>query len=344
MRSNVLASPRRKRPGFTLVEIMAATGIMLVVILLVLSLTTNILGSWTQSTGQLRTNFEARVALDLMTSDLESMEQHKRNICWLQVDYQSVGPTGDTHVSPILYFFASAIERPRKKDANQQILDGTCAISYRLDFKNPFLNVNLGADPSPVYGLYRSVIDSENTFEDALAITDFDPASFNTTSLEALWSGQALSADGSGNIGLQVWDVDINGNPSQETVDADWITGASNFLSQHVAKFEVLFWYKDQNGDLLPATDDGEPLNGTNEPVQIILAGSSLYLSSSQASTPTASDRVPGARLVYADITLTLLDSEGAQQFNQGLVNHQEAIEQYGRVFSRRVNLMSGSL
>lgn len=329
----------RRRKGFTLVEILAATGIMVVIILLVLTLTTNVLSSWTRSSGQLQTNFEARVALDLLTSDIESMVIRNRPICWLQVSYHNVG---DATESPILFFFAPTLERPRYKRASEganreDILGDVCAISYRLDYDNPFIDgAGAGSEPMPVYGLYRSVVDAENTFNHALSITDFvgEDDDGNTTygatgsTLADYWSGQGT--DDAGNP-IDKTVVGESGLP--DTIDT-WTLDAGNFLSQNVANFEVVFYYRNASGTLESIT-----------PPEEFVYADQLYLKSGSDWSPE-----PGAQLEYVDVTLTILSSEGAELLNAfkknptagGGVDYNTAISQYGQVFTRRINIMSG--
>ncbi|WOO43388.1 prepilin-type N-terminal cleavage/methylation domain-containing protein [Rubellicoccus peritrichatus] len=315
---------KKRSQGFTLVEIMAATGIMLVIILLVLTLTTNVLSSWTRSSGQLSTNFEARVALDLLTSDLESVVIRNRPINWVQLDYQRVEDIDD---SPVLYFFAPALERPRKKENGDDILGDVCAISYRLDFDNPFIagQQNAGNQPVPTYGLYRSVVDAENTFNHALSIANIKAPGSNTirsnATLKAYWDGDAINSDG---VGIAQEVIAENG---REANIRDWVLSSGNFLSQNVADFQVVFWFRDQNG-ILRSVD----------PPERLIYADQLYLSDDGSNFREQ----PGARLEYVDVSLTILSREGASALNlDPSVNYDDAVQQYGEVFTRRINLMS---
>lgn len=323
--SSVECSPRSVRSGFTLIEILAATGIMVVIIMLVLSLTTNVLSSWTRASGQLQNNFEARVALDLLQSDLESMVVRNRNIVWMQVAYE---PAGE-HIgsSPVLLFFAPTLERPRKKSGNLDILGDVCAISYRLDFRNPFTGgTTSGVKPAPVFGLYRSVIDSENTFNQALAIPNFDNTIDST--LMSHWNSMDARTvnEQTNSVAVRVWAV-----------------SSENFLSQNVAKFDLLFWYRDSNNALIPIANNG---NADEPPRRFVYTGSGLYLGNHR---DTITDQWPyalgpGARLAYVDVTLTVISQEGAVALNEGEKSYDEILEEYGDVFTRRINLMSNPL
>ena len=58
--------------AFTLIEIMVATVIMVVLVGLVIQITSEVLKVWTRSSGKLSANAEARIAMDLITQDLET--------------------------------------------------------------------------------------------------------------------------------------------------------------------------------------------------------------------------------------------------------------------------------
>lgn len=317
-------SPHR---GFTLIEIMAATGIMLVVILLTLTLTTNVLSSWTRSTAQLQTNHEARISLDLLTADLETMIVRDRGNAWIEVDYDNVGPSDDQKQMPVLYFFSPTLERPRTKGSGtsqEEILGDVCAICYKIKYQNPFLtDKTRGQAPPPIFALYRAVVDAENTFKSALSLGTYVQGTGNGYSLAELWAGSAYDTNGAP-IGQLPY---INEDGATGTVQLNtWVTDQSNFLSQNVADFKLIFWYKDSSGNY-QKIDDGTPF---------VYAGNGLY-------TGTSYTQQPGAKLAYVDISLTVLSDEGAAALNGGS-NYDDVIDQYGEVFTRRINIMSNPL
>ena len=65
------------RKAFTLVEIMAATAIMTIIVLVVLTITTQVLNTWNRASGQLQTYFEANNLASVIQEDLESMKIKK---------------------------------------------------------------------------------------------------------------------------------------------------------------------------------------------------------------------------------------------------------------------------
>lgn len=311
---------QRSRKAFTLVEIMAATGIMLIIILLVLSLTSNVLSSWNRSSDRLASNAEARVALNLLQSDLESMIIRNRDICWLEVNYTSVGTATGINASD-LYFYAPSLERPLKKSDDSQIIGGIGAIAYQLAYENPFIpNQNQGDQPAPLYGLYRFVVDTENTFRSFLDMNAYNGGSGSgNTLLSEYFSGEEP--------GIEYYDE--SGNLS--TINATTIVSSENFLSQHIAEFLVIFWYEeDRNNDGTPeryaVTSDG---TASGTPESFVYADA-LYVGGSPPLN---------VNIVYADVKLTVLAEEGAKLLNSGTISFEEAVAQYGEVFSRRIGI-----
>ena len=61
-----------ERRGFTLIELMAATALMMALVAMVLTLTNTVLTSWNNAARQLSANFGAKQAMDIMATDLES--------------------------------------------------------------------------------------------------------------------------------------------------------------------------------------------------------------------------------------------------------------------------------
>ena len=111
----------QNRKAFTLVEIMAASAIMTLIVLGVLIITTNILNTWSRASGQLQTYFDAAVVGSIIQEDFESIKIRKDGRAWLQVAYpQSVGLlTGEDDMDsvplrpPEIMFYSPTMLRPR---------------------------------------------------------------------------------------------------------------------------------------------------------------------------------------------------------------------------------------
>ena len=165
------------RSAFTLVEILVATAITLVLTSLILSLTTNVLTTWNRASGKLLSGSDARLALQLLTQDLETAVLQYDGSQWIIAEQDS-----DVGILPAknafwLQFFSQVTDRPSyyqntKTDAYGDI----CAVSYRLAYQNPFGNPN----GLKVYGLYRTVADPQTTFEDALVYANSENQNFRS--------------------------------------------------------------------------------------------------------------------------------------------------------------------
>jgi prepilin-type N-terminal cleavage/methylation domain-containing protein len=160
---NVKIKHQAKR-AFTLIEIMVATVIMVVLVGLVIQITSEVLKVWSRSSGKLSANAEARVAMDIITQDLETAVFRNNGKQWLRVEapLDPGGPFTDQTVA--LKLFSPALDR------DQSVPGDICAIGYELNF-GPAYN---GATDS-VYALYRKIVDPKTTFDQLMGSGD-DPA------------------------------------------------------------------------------------------------------------------------------------------------------------------------
>lgn len=210
--------------AFTLIEIMVATVIMVVLVGLVIQITSEVLKVWSRSSGKLSANAEARIAMDLITQDLETAVFRNNGQQWLRVEgpESTGGEYDDDTVS--LKLFSPALDRPKKYSASDTIPSGysvgddipgdICAIGYRLQHKESY------AGGDDVYALYRMVADSKTTFDNYM---------------------------GSGDLGS---------SPQGELVtfgQADWrdtfITANENYLVSNIVEFKILIYLDDGTGD-----------------------------------------------------------------------------------------------
>lgn len=308
-----------KARGFTLIEILAATAIMSVVILVVLSLTTNVLNVWNRSTGKLGSNYEARVALDLMANDLETLVMRNRPFCWIEVNYASpahpLSYSGALPQMPEMYFMARVEDRPRFNNAGDAIYGDICAVGYRVFYQNPL-------DPGnqtdfPMFGLYRFAIDSERTFTNVMD-TGGDPA----PSLSALMTGSKY--------------LDENGEEKTVGSLEGVMQGAENFLSANIVDVRAVFWYLDAESKQLVAITDTGDEHGAPRPFtytdRLNIVG----------------DEDASGTLEYVDIAITVMSPDGLAVMESNSVTTDtdwfDLVAQYGTTFSRRVQIMAKPL
>lgn len=152
---------QKKRSAFTLIEIMVATVIMVVLVGLVIQITSEVLKVWNRTSGKLSANAEARIALDLITQDLETAVIRNNRKQWLRVESSgaAVGPLGNNTVA--LKLFSPALDR----DAS--LPGDICAIGYQLDYGPAYQS-----SVDDVYALYRKIVEPRTTFDSVLGSSD----------------------------------------------------------------------------------------------------------------------------------------------------------------------------
>lgn len=148
---------RSRRQGFTLVEILAATAIMVVITGFVLYLTSNVLTSWSASSSALAGNYEAKIALDKLSQDIESAIFRRNGNEWFVIE-----DSPDVPGSLRLMFYASVPDRPGTGPGD------VCAVAYWILFQNIFDPSRTGVGDRD-FAIYRMIATPSDTFNIALA-------------------------------------------------------------------------------------------------------------------------------------------------------------------------------
>lgn len=227
MKISLIKMKNKAKRAFTLIEIMVATVIMVVLVGLVIQITSEVLKVWSRSSGKLAANAEARIAMDIITQDLETAVFRNNGQQWLRV--QGPETTGGKYDGDTvsLKFFSPALDRPTGPG-------DICAIGYRLSYKQSYTG-----GPN-VYALYRMIVDPELTFNSYMGSSS--AASRPQESLtSALWADDLITADEnylvSNIVGFKVLvyeddpsvavSVPVNADASQE-LDADYMYGGTD--------------------------------------------------------------------------------------------------------------------
>ncbi|MGF1451351.1 MAG: type II secretion system protein J [Opitutales bacterium] len=330
----------RNRSGFTLIELLAATSIMTAVILVVVGLSASILGVWTDSVGRLNVNQEARTTMEALGDDLEAAATLSRGRVWLQVSHQDIEIDGASQRFPYLYLLSNTDDRPRFHDRDrdgviepEDLLSGDlCAIVYSTLYRNPFTSIT---PPEPIVGIYRGVIDPENTFTGALAMSPF--ADNNDHTLENYFAGEvAVGTDTFFTYEGEERDLDSEA----EVPGAAWYQGRDYFASSNVVDFSITF-YREVDNETFPITGPSGTGTEDDEPSDIIVADA-IYAGPGLNSLP--------GKIVFADIVLMVVPQEGIRAYqteSDGIRQDQEGweqmIAQYGRPFTRRVFIVANA-
>ncbi len=147
---------RQARSAFTLIEIMVATVVMLILVGLVVQITSNVLNFWNRASGKLAANAEARIAMDLLTQDLQTAVFRSNDQQWLRVEGpEDINGLYDSQ-TVALKLFSPALDRDISSAGD------ICAIAYRLEYQSSFTG------GSRVYALYRSIARPDFTFNSLL--------------------------------------------------------------------------------------------------------------------------------------------------------------------------------
>jgi len=172
----------KAKRAFTLIEIMVATVIMVVLVGLVIQITSEVLKVWSRSSGKLAANAEARIAMDMITQDLETAVFRNNGQQWLRVEAPLASGGDYTGQTVGLKLFSPALDRPTGPG-------DICAIGYRLSYKQSYTN-----GPN-VYALYRRIVDPKTTFDNYMGspVTTSSPQESLTSA--TLWDDGLITAD-----------------------------------------------------------------------------------------------------------------------------------------------------
>jgi hypothetical protein len=245
-------------------------------------------------------------------------------------------------------FFTPTYLRPRfdssqmmnKATERQPIPGSICAVKYQLSYKNPFMDgsANEGSNanqPYAFYGLYRAVLDSRSTFEEALGEAQGDELT-NEYALANFWAGTATV-------------LNENGSYVRGTDLKSWVLSPENFLAANVVDFQVTFaiMYKEER-----ALRPGEsPYSVAYIPPGVsftvadkIYVDGQLYKRSDGGGLAGVSPReVENGFLSFAEISATFLSEAGALELRnltgseKTLEKFQEMRQVHGTTTSRKI-------
>jgi len=278
MKSAISTTSRR---GFTLIEVMVSTAIMIVIVLAVVTIASDTFKAYDRAVADLTTQSEARGVLDAMEGDFQSAMIRPDGRCWMEVILpgSARAPSGATTKAtigdlqsvdqPIIMLFASPPDRPRwapSTTSPRVALKGdVCAIAYRIGQSSPF---DAPGDPiQQVYGVYRTIIDPENTFKEAI------PLIMNSTAAVPIspwdyWNGTSGTKRSFANYSDIKADsralIDFNQSASTPC----WTLDQSNFIASNVVAMNFTFWCTSSLPD--SSTVTGARVDPLKRPAQLL--------------------------------------------------------------------------
>jgi hypothetical protein len=233
---------------------------MIVLVLIVTKVAVDTLSAYDKVVADLSTQAEARSVLDSMERDLNTAVIRPDGRCWMEV----IAPqaTGDasgllklanisSDLQPVLMFFASPNDRTRwstTAGVRTAISGETCAVSYRMGRRSPFDSP--GTTIQQVYCVQRTIIDAQNTFDEAIPVLTVPTAALNTVTTGTpfnYWynvSRKYISPYGPSTSGLLISPTQMSSGGTGDAANTNlgWTMDEHNFCAQNVVGMSLTFW------------------------------------------------------------------------------------------------------
>ena len=301
---------KKHQSAFTLIEIMVATVVMIVLTGLVIQITSEVLKVWNRSSGKLSANAEARIAMDLLTQDMETAVFRNSGLRWLEAETKEIASVAGYQPQTInLLLFSPALDRPLKDKDSKVIPGDICAVQYELVYQNPVSGGSSRAEDN-MFALHRRVIDPSTTFNQIMG--EGNQETFTS------WDDAIVTP--------VVTTLSLDPYPAPED--------PQNYLAGHVANFTVEFYVIDNNGDevIVPSPIK---FGGTAPTVGSSAPSLAFPLAYAEISLTILSDE--GTKLLQ-----NLDANRGGTGFDFG--DGEGIVRQHGEVFTRRVNFLARPL
>lgn len=334
--------PRRllaqsRRLGFTLVELLVATAIMIILIVLVMFIAIQVFGAFDGAMANLATTSESRRVLNGMEQDLQSAIIRNDGNVWMQVEHPQDEGNITKAYAPKLMFFTTALDRPSRIAGSAERIPGdVCAVNYEVKLRSPFDNP--GDLIQQIYGFYRAVTDAKATFDTALPIvTGSNTGSATGQPPSVFWQGSAEV-------------IDMDGNRTAQSLTG-WVTELQNFYASNIVGLNLIFWYYDTNSKEMVALVHDGIANKVSQAYQdagipLTIQNYSNDLRFKAGEIVKDGSTIEGA-LRSVDITVTVLSPAGAQILQDQMrragssrideTAFQKIVAEHGKRFSRSV-------
>jgi len=249
--------------------------------LAVVTIASDTFKAYDRAVADLTTQSEARGVLDAMEGDFQSAMIRPDGRCWMEVILpgSAKAPSGATTKAtigdlqsvdqPIIMLFASPPDRPRwapSTTSPRVALKGdVCAIAYRIGQSSPF---DAPGDPiQQVYGVYRTIIDPENTFKEAIPLIMTSTAAAPISPWD-YWNGTSGTKRSFANYSDIKADsrslIDFNQSASTPC----WTLDQSNFIASNVVAMNFTFWCTSSLPDSTTVT--GARVDPLKRPAQLL--------------------------------------------------------------------------
>jgi prepilin-type N-terminal cleavage/methylation domain-containing protein len=280
--------PRPSRRGFTLIELLVAMGITTIIASVLISITSVAIDAWNRSRAELRAARQAKVMVDSMARDFESLVTRKgNNFEWLYAATPPVLPGSSSQTSANaskLIFFTAATDRYEGKINTLEDKGGDVScVAYNLEYKNPIDGSN---DKFSTFTLYRLLVNPDQAFENLLGKPALDTAF------------QAYSAN---------------------------VSDIKNYVCENIYQYSVVFHVEvSKNVGTATATKFTVPVSlgpsaGGGRVIEFRILGSGLQVASSPSADVTIEELKAG-RVAAMEVSLTVISDFGMAQLRNGAV------------------------
>lgn len=227
--------PSKRRQGFTLVEVLVSSLLTLIIMAMLFSVLIGTMNAWEGGTSKLQSAGDARLALDILKTDLESLVARQTQYDQEWISSIPLLDTDSNIINTWLTFFSPSLDR------NQGQQGDIVALSYVSWYQDP-ISPNLTGpenEINKIFGLYKAMTTTEEAFTTAL---DF--------------GGDALlTSDGSGTTGY--W-TDAPSPPRPE------INDPSGFIASNVIQFTVTWLVRKPGASTLTRVDETQMVKLSN--------------------------------------------------------------------------------
>ncbi len=264
-------NPHMQRRGFTLIEVMVSTAIMIVIVLAVVTVASDTFKAYDKAVADLTSQSEARGVLDAFEADFQTAVIRPDGRCWMEVvipgTSKAPAPLSSANVvvgnvsaidQAVVMLFSSPADRPRwspelSGGKRVQFKGDVCAVAYRLGQSSPF---DSPGDPiQRVYGVYRTIIDPENTFKEAIpeilyekplatTLVPSSPTSNPYKSPISYWGvGTHKYANYTPDSGDAKFETKtLMGTEGASSTSPSWTLNQANFIGANVVSMNFIFW------------------------------------------------------------------------------------------------------
>jgi hypothetical protein len=157
-------------------EVLVSSALTVVILTMLFSVLIGAMNAWQTGTNRLQGNSDARLALDSIAQDLQSMVARQTTLGvlgqeWLYSERRPIfGLPDDFNRSATqLYFFSPSLDR----EPGQQ--GDIVAIQYQVAFADPFQGnpqSNVSTSNYNIFGLYKRMESTRDTFQNVLGLED----------------------------------------------------------------------------------------------------------------------------------------------------------------------------